>query len=257
MNNRFLTTLLLTASSVMFVTGCSNDSPFETPNASGETPENTGTVSQKNFSILADDTQPEIYDENGVATDTELTITVKVGDNSNTLLTDEHTVHFMTEWGLIDNSCKTSNGTCSVKWQTSFAPDPAGISSSNAPADHKVTITAYTLGAEEFSDVNGDGVFDDNDTIPLPGTANLFIDRPEPFVDADRNGVFNTGDTIIDVIDGNELGSNGVNDPTGDGFLNSPTCRHSSLCNNNTPLIYVWDDIQINMDGPPDTTTTP
>ena len=244
MNNRFIKIMALVASSVISVSGCGDTSSFETPNTS-DIPTNAGIVSQKNFSLLAEDTQPSIYDENGLATDTSLSMTVKVGDKDNQLLTDAHTVYFATEWGLIDASCTTENGTCSVTWQTSFGPN-------TVPADHLVTIVAYTLGEETFSDTNGNGVFDDADG-PFPGSADLFTDREEPIVDADRDGVFNSGDTIIDVIDGNVLGTNSAHD-NGDGFLNSPSCTHSSLCSTTTSTIYIWDDIQIDMDGPPPAT---
>lgn len=246
MNNRFIKIMPLLACSVTFVSGCGDTSSFETPNTSTSAVSPVaGTVSQNNFSLLAEDTQPAIYDENDVATDTALTMTVKVGDRNNQLLTDAHTVYFATEWGLIDRSCTTENGTCTVTWQTSFGPD-------TVPTDHLVTITAYTLGEEHFSDSNGNGVFDDDDQ-PFPdGSGDLFTDREEPFVDADRGSIsiFNSGDTIIDVISGLIFGADGEhNDP--DGFLNSPSCRHSSLCSTTTSTIYIWDDIQINMDGPP------
>ena len=246
MNTRFLKLCTLIASSTLFATGCGDNSSFETPNTSGAS-KNSGVVSQKNISLLAEDPQPEIFDDTGAATDTTLVMTVKIGDRNNQLLTDEHTVYFATEWGLIEPSCVTKNGTCNVNWQTSFGP-------STVPSDHQVTITAYTLGEEQFSDTNSNGELDDNDG-PLPGSADLFIDRVEPFVDADRtDGPFNSLDTLIDVMNGNELGANGEHDE-GDGFLNSENCTHSSMCST-TQLIYIWDDININMDGPPDTTTT-
>lgn len=162
---------------------------------------------------------------------------MKIGDKDNQLLTDSHTIFFATEWGLIEKSCTTENGKCTVTWQTSFGPG-------TVPGDHQVTITAYTLGEETFTDSNGNGSFDDSDTV--------WEDRAEPFVDADRNGVFDASvDTMIDVISGVALGQNGVNDPTGDGYMNSPSCTHSSLCSTAATVIYIWDDININMDGPP------
>jgi hypothetical protein len=243
MNIRFLTTLALTASSVMFVAGCSEDSPFEAPNTNADTPENTGIVSQKNMSIVASDPQPAIYDATtDVFTETEVEITVKVGDLNNQLLTDEHTIFFATEWGLITPSCVTAEGKCSVTWQTSLF--------SNIPGDLLNTITAWTLGEETFTDDNGNGVFDDND---LNAT---FEDKEEPFVDANRDGAFNSGDTLIDVVNGNDTtGVNGEHD-FGDGFLNSPNCTHSSLCSTVLTTSYIWVDIQLDMSGPPDTTTT-
>ncbi len=244
MNNRLIHSFLFITCNIFLLTGCgeSNDS-FTTSSITNSS--KSGTVSQKNLSLLAEDVQPEIYDENGQATDTTLVMTVKVGDSDNQLLTDPHTIFFATEWGLIEPSCVTENGTCTVNWQTSFGPG-------TVPADHLVTITAYTIGEEDYSDTNGNGVFDDNDQ-PFPASGNFFTDRPEPFVDADRSGfasIFNSGDTIIDVIDGNVLGENGAHD-NGDGFLNSPNCEHSSLCSTVSPTTYIWDDLVINMDGPP------
>ena len=238
MNNRFITTLALTASSLMFVAGCSDDSPFETPNT--ELAVNPGIVSQKNMSIVASDPQPAIYDAtNNVFTETEVEITVKIGDLDNQLLTDEHTIFFATEWGLISPSCVTEDGRCSVTWQTSLF--------SNIPTDLLNTITAWTSGEETFTDTNGNGLFDDNDTT--------FEDKEEPFVDANGDSVFNSGDTLIDVFNGNDTtGVNGVHD-IGDGFLNSPNCTHSSLCSTVAPTSFIWVDIELDMAGPPATTT--
>jgi hypothetical protein len=246
MNNRFLTIAPLLASSTLFLPGCSEDnSSFETPNLS-DAPTNSGIVSQKNFSILAEDTQPTVFDPaTGTATDTSLVITVKVGDRDNQLLTDSHTVFFATEWGLIEPSCVTENGTCTVTWQTSFGVNNGAPT---APADLLNTITAWTLGEENFSDTNGDGIFNDPESV--------FDDREEPYVDADTtDGAFNAGagDRIIDVPNGNDVtGANGVHD-TGDTFLNSPSCQHTSLCSTVMNTTYIWVDIVLKMDGPPTT----
>lgn len=239
MNNRIILLTLL-AGSMLLISGCSEDnSSFETPNSSITT--NAGIVSQKNLSILAEDVNPPIFDPaTGGATDTSLTITVKIGDLNNVLLTDEHTIYFATEWGLIQPSCVTSDGACTVTWQTSFGPG----GTSSAPADRLNTITAWTLGEESFIDSNSNGVFDDEDTT--------FTDRDEPFIDSVNDGVFDAsnGDRIIDVINGNDLtGINGVHD-IGDTFLNSPHCTHSSLCSTVLPISYIWTDIQINMLAP-------
>ena len=145
---------------------------------------------------------------------------------------------FATEWGLIEPSCVTENGTCSVTWQTS--------SGDTAPADHKNTIMAYSVGEESFTDVNGDAIFDDNDNA-TPS----FNDIEEPFVDSNRNSIYDSGEPIIDVINGNDVtGVNGVHD-FGDTFFNGNGCTHTSLCSINHKTIFVWDDVQISMDGPP------
>ena len=73
MNNRFINIISLLASSAIFVSGCGDTSSFETQNLS-EVATNAGTVSQKNFSLLAESTQPKIYDATtGIPTDTSLT----------------------------------------------------------------------------------------------------------------------------------------------------------------------------------------
>jgi len=236
MNNRFLNVVSIIACSAIFVTGCGDTSDLETPNL--DTPANPGIVSQKNLSIGADDPQPKVYDPaTGVFSETSLTITVKVGDLRNQLLTDSHTVYFATEWGLIEPSCVTVNGECSVTWQTSAF--------NNIPGDLLNTIVAYTLGEESFDDTNGNGVFDDDDF------GSIFEDREEPFVDADYNGVFDSGDTLIDVVNGNDLtGVNGAHD-IGDTYLNSPNCTHSSLCSTVLKKSYIWVDLQLYMSGPP------
>lgn len=242
MNNRFLNIFTIIASSSLFLAGCSEDnSSFETPNTS-DIETNPGIVSQKNMSIGADNPNPAVYIFDAVEmtetfTETSVQISVKVGDINNQLLTDSHTIFFATEWGLIAPSCVTEKGECSVTWQTS--------SFANIPGDLLTTIIAWTIGEESFDDTNGNKIFDDSDSI--------FEDREEPYVDANWDGVFNAGDTLIDVINGNDSsGINGVHD-IGDTFLNSPNCTHSSLCSTVQPTTSIWVEFQLNMDA----STTP
>ena len=240
MNNRFIKTITLLASSAIFISGCDDTSSFETPNTNTDTTLNSGVISQKNFTILSSDLTPSIFADPALDTFTftELDITVRIGDRNNQVLTDAHTVYFKTEWGLIQPSCVTENGTCSVTWQTS--------SGDTAPNDHKNTIMAYSIGEESFTDVNGDAIFDDNDNA-TPS----FSDIEEPFVDSNRNRMYDAGEPITDVVNGNDAtGENGEHD-FGDTFFNGNGCTHTSLCSENFKTISVWDDVQINMDGPP------
>jgi len=238
MNNHLIKIFAAITSCSLFIAGCSGGTDsFETPGSSANV-KNSGTVSQKNLSILAADVQPEVYDpDTKIPTDTTVVITVKIGDRSNVLLTDAHTVFFRTEWGLIDNSCETSDGICTVNWQTSFGPG-------TEPGDHLVTIVAYTLGEEGFNDTNSNGEFDAQET---------YSDREEPFIDVIKAvGVpfDSNNDIIIDVMSGNELGANGIHD-FGDGFYNGTNCTHSSECSTIRETIFIWADIELDMDGPP------
>ncbi len=246
MNNRFLTLIPLIAGSAFILPGCGDNSSFEAPNTTAtDTPQNLGTVAQKNLSIGADDAQPKVFDvDKNVFTEQTVQITVKVGDINNQLLTGSHTIFFATEWGLINPSCVTENGKCTVTWQTS--------SFGNVPNFLLSTVTAWTLGEENFTDSNGNGTFDDTDTT--------FEDREEPYIDAVlTDGGFNaaTGDKVINVVNGNDTsGTNGVHD-IGDGLLNSPNCTHSSLCSTIQPTSYIWVDMELDLAGPPPATTVP
>jgi len=219
---------------ILGLASCSGDDLTGSENINAGTNDdfitNPGIVSQDNFIVLASDLEPAIFADPGSSTHTftEVSITVKLGDKRNQRLTDTHTIHFMTEWGLITPSCNTNdNGECTVVWNTS--------SSEQAPADHKNTILAYTIGEESFDDTNGNFIFDNNDTT--------FRDMEEPFVDSNWDGVHN-GEPIADVVN-----ANGVHD-LGDMLLNSTSCTHASLCNTTRTTIYVWNDDELNMDGP-------
>ena len=223
----------------LILSGCSDDnSAFETPRAVTDTPTNSGLVSQRNFSVASSDPFPPVLDLTaGTFTAQSVDITVKVGDLNNQLLTDEHTVFFKTQWGLIEPSCVTVEGECSVTWQTS--------NSANIPASRTTVIVAWTPGEESFTDTNGNGKFDDADTA--------FDDLEEPFLDINLDGVFDGagGDKLIDVVNGNDLtGINGVHD-IGDTFLNSTNCTHASLCSAVRPTTYVWDSTFLVLTGPP------
>jgi len=242
MNNCFIKIFTVIVSSALFMTGCDSDnSSFETPNADG-TPKNEGTVSQKNFSILASDTQPTVIDPaTNIFTKTDVTMTVFIADRRNQALTNKQTVFFRTEYGTIDPSCVTENGSCSVTWSAIKRPIAGGPGD-----DMRVTIVAYTTGEESFTDANGNAVFDDADTFSTSD------DLEEPYVDVDGSNGFTTGDDIIDVINGNDLtGANGLHD-IADGFFNGPGCTHSSLCS--TVVITngtIWDANTLKIDGPP------
>jgi hypothetical protein len=226
MNIRFLTIAALLASSSLFMAGCSDDnSSYETPDTTGVV-SNSGIISQTNFSLLTADVMPAVIDAStGIFTKTDVELTAYIGDRKNQTLTDKHTINFVAEYGLIEPSCVTEEGKCSVTWSAIKRPDVGGPGS-----DGLVTITAYTTGEEGFTDTNGNGVFDDNDTG--------FDDLEEPYVDANEDDVFSTGDVIIDVVSTNDpTGANGVHD-IADGFFNGTGCTHTSLCGRTSVAIF-------------------
>lgn len=252
MNKYKRTLVAMIGASSVILAGCSEDGfeAFESTGANSVT-SNPGTISQKHFSLLADEPAPTVIDPaDGSFTKTDVVLTINIGDRENRTITDPHTVTFVSEYGLINPaSCDTgTDGTCSVTWTAISRPDPDGPGS-----DLNVTITAYATGEEEFTDTNGNGVFDDDDIG--------FEDLEEPYVDADDvdandiddpeydgDDAFTLGDIIIDVVSTNDpTGTNGVHD-LADGFFNGTGCTHSTLCAVR-PSITVWDDIILRIDG--------
>jgi hypothetical protein len=197
-------------------------------------------ISQKNFSILASDWAPEVIKDDGSFEKTDVTLTVYAGDRDNQTVTGGHVVNFESEYGLINPPfCTTDeNGTCDVTWSAITPPDPAPAPGS----DYRVTITAYTIGEESFTDTNGNSLYDDGDVA--------FEDIEEPYLDVNYDGTFTAGDKIIDVVSTNDPSGVNLAHDIGDSFFNGGGCTHSSLCGVRTSVM-IWDDIQLYIDGPP------
>lgn len=241
MNNRFIKTIALVASSAIFVSGCGDTSSFETPNTSA-TPTNTGVIAFKNFSLLAEETQPVVIDrETDIFTKTDVVMTAFIADRHNSTLTDAHTIYFRTEYGTLNpSSCVTKDGSCSVTWTAIKRPEP------NGPGDDmQVTIVAYTIGEESFPDANGNSIYDDAD-------GNQFDDLEEPYIDADESNSFTTGDIIIDVVNAfDATGANEMHDVS-DSYFNGAGCAHTLLCS--TTVITngtIWDSNTLTINGSP------
>lgn len=236
MNHRFFNILTLVASCALFATACGEDtSSFETPNTSN-TPTNDNTISQKNFTLLCSPCDPTYFD---LATNSYTAVTseisVQIGDNDNRVITGARTIFFRTEWGLIDPSCTTEDGGCSVTWR-SGSPD-------DMPADFRNNIIAYSPnGQETFLDLDGNGLFNDGDT---------FEDLEEPYLDINESGVFELGDLIIDTINGIDLTGADTSHNIGDGLYNGPNCAHTSLCSTTLASITVWEDGTLWLIGTP------
>ena len=229
--------------SAVLMAGCSEDGneAFQDVTTANVTT-NPGVISQKHFSVTASDLFPAVIDTaTNTYTETEVTISVRIGDRDNLSITNPQTVEFRTEFGLINpRTCETDEtGVCSVTWLADDFPSPGGPGS-----DYFVTITAFATGEEEFTDTNGNSLYDDGDAT--------FEDLEEPFVDANGNDIFDAGDTIIDVVNTNDPTGQNLQHDIGDGFFNGGGCTHSSLCADRAS-VAVWDDVILKIDGPPTT----
>ncbi|MDH5388129.1 MAG: hypothetical protein OEY06_06750 [Gammaproteobacteria bacterium] len=234
--NYKLMAFIMTASILNF--GCAGDDVLS---ASGSN-QNSGVVSQKNFNISASDIAPEVFNGSSF-TYAEVTITASIGDRYNQTLTDSHTIYFATEYGLIDPSCITINGTCEVTWKTSGTTGfPANDIAGPAVGSPGNTIIAYTFGEESFTDLNGNGFYDDPD--------GGFIDLQEPYIDVGNNGFYDIlTDIVIDTVNGNDLSGNNAQHDYNDSFFNGPGCLHSVNCSLTVASAMVWDTTLLKLDG--------
>jgi hypothetical protein len=154
----------------------------------------TGIPTQGNFAMASAKLTANNADDTQNVTDV---ITVQLSDRFNNPAPDGTAVAFTANIGQIPGACLTVGGGCSVTWSSSGD----GIYNLEPHIAGHVEILAYTVGEESFTDVNGDGVFDDTDSFTTyPGTG---------AGDAFDEGLGNPGqDDIGEVyLDGNEIGS--------------------------------------------------
>lgn len=174
----------------------------------------TGIADQNSFSLSRSE-----FNVHGLNVDgTEVDVNVRLADHFNNPVPDGTAVSFITEGGVIEPSCTTENGACSVKWRSSnprpFAdfvvedgetkffyensivdkcdsglPCPLGIKNNDntafdLPLGGRATVLAYAVGEETFSDLNGNGYFDQTDFF------DVLFDKPEAFIDNNEDGTF-------------------------------------------------------------------
>ena len=161
----------------------------------------TGLPDQDSFSlVLEGGINVEGYDKDGE----ENIVTARLSDRANNPVPDGTAVVFQTEGGSIGSQCKTVAGKCSVTWTSS---DPR-------PSNGRVTILATAVGEDSFIDLNGNGIFDDTDTL---------VDIAEPFRDDNENGIFDSSNEPFYDFNTN-LGRD-----TSDGQFNG-ACNSGLLC---------------------------
>ena len=177
---------------------------------------NTGLPEQRSLTLSTDIRNPEAANISGV----EAQITARLADNFNNPVPDGTTVNFTTEGGVIQPSCTTTNGACSVTWTSSEPRVP----------DHRITILATALGHETFFDTNGNNTFDENDGTAIVNAAvasgfgrqvaqaSGFVDMSEAWRDDDEDNRYDTGEVFLDFNNDNSFSSQ-------DGLFNGPQCQ--------------------------------
>jgi hypothetical protein len=138
----------------------------------------TGLPAQASFSLAASTHNIEGLKYNDITT----TLYIIASDRLGNSVPDGTAINFITEGGNISGglyaSCTTSNGRCSVTL----------ASAQNKPADGRVTVLAYALGEESFTDANGNNHFDSGDTCS---------DLGDIYIDANESASWNAGENFI------------------------------------------------------------
>lgn len=239
----------------------------------------TGIPDDDSMDIVATVLNPEGWNISG----TDVSISARLADRFNNPVPDGTAITFTTEGGSIDSFCTTTDGSCVVTW-TSQDPRPCGetlgaaqvqvdttagpnvcvltpAGSTNPidpqtgsaplgqPYGGRATILATAVGEESFTDVNGNGVFDEGD---------LYNDLPEAWLDSNEDNIRDANEPYLD------FNSTGIYN-SADGEFNGILCSRpfSNDCST-AQTLHIRDSLVLVMSGStgfmvlsPSTITTP
>lgn len=144
----------------------------------------TGIPAQESFSLGISTFNIEGGNVDGVTTQ----VTVRMADHFKNPVPDGTAVTFTAEGGSIVGSCVTTSGVCTVPF----------TSQALRPDNRRVTVLAYAVGEEGFTDLNGNGWFDLSPTSELIDSNGRSTDIGEAFVDFNENGIRDANEPFID-----------------------------------------------------------
>ena len=173
----------------------------------------TGLPDQNSLSLTVDKINAGGGDIDGVTAN----VTVRMADKFNNPVPDGTVAFFTTEYGVIEDSCETEGGACSVVW-SSQAPRFPLIYNNFGGDDYISTLDGRTCSSTSPS---GTGVPCDTDgsvagsdavglgrTLGLRSTIMVSAIGEESFVDANGNGLYDAGEDFQDMgeafLDNNE-----------------------------------------------------
>ena len=263
-----------TVATTIRVTGTINGSDPVVASQSNELVVTTGIPDQDSFSLSASNYNPEGWNSEG----TKVAITAKLSDAFNNRVPDGTSVTFRTEGGDIVDSCVTSDGDCTVEWQ-SKNPRPTGNTVQplaldgqgrqywdvrkeyylGQPMGGRTTVTAFAIGEESFADTNGNGRFDPAELTAFLGknTAGEDFDLNEPIEDFNEDGLFNPsegagegGGNLEELIDFDADGAFDTKDSLYNGFLCAePAHAGCAAYTNKSTSTYIRQNLVLVMSG--------
>lgn len=198
----------------------------------------TGIPAQSGFSVSASVHNIEGWNYDG----TPSTITARLADHFSNPAPDGTAVSFVAEGGAIGPSCTTLGGTCSVTM----------TSQNLRPTNGRVTVLAYAIGEEAFTDsIVGNGRADPGEAVDSNGISS---DLGEAYVDYDENGSKGVGDPYVDYDGGgtytgpdgqfNGVSCNKEAYPLGGAFCSSNQSLHVGNFGTNSPTVIVFSSSQ-------------
>ena len=194
----------------------------------------TGIPAQSGFSVSASVHNMEGWSVDGTAS----TITARLTDHFSNPVPDGTAVSFVAEGGAIVPSCNTAGGVCSVTM----------TSQNTRPTNGRVTVLAYAIGEEAFTDsIIGNGLADLGEAFDANGRS---TDLGEAYLDSNENGVKDATESYVDfngdgaytVPDGkyNGVSCDKALYPLGGVFCSSQQTLHVGNFGTNPPTVIVF-----------------
>ena len=184
----------------------------------------TGLPDNDSFSLSVERLNPlDAFDTDG----REVEVTILAADHFNNPVPDGTAIAFETEGGSIEPSCTTMDGGCTVTW-TSQDPRPVRDTQKSNPNDRfgRARILATAVGEEAFTDVNGNGRFDVDETQGIASN-DPFNDLVEAFRDDNEDGSRTTNgqkpNGTVFIEEFKDFNRNGAF-TAADGFYNGTLC---------------------------------
>jgi hypothetical protein len=152
----------------------------------------TGSADQNSFNLVVDTINPRAWDVDGAT----ISFSASAADTFQNPVPDGTIINFFAESGIIQPSCETAGGACSVTW-TSGNPRSGFDLSGNLKTDAVgfpgydaswqggragvATVIAYTNGDAGFADGNGNGLLD---------IGEAYVTMAEAYLDANESNGF-------------------------------------------------------------------
>lgn len=192
----------------------------------------TGIPDQDSFSLAASTINTEGWFIDGLTS----TLTARLSDHFNNPAPDGTTINFTTEGGSVFGTCSTVNGACTTTFTTQQP----------RPSNGRVTVLAYAVGEESFTDLDGDGLADlaPNEMLDANGNS---TDMPEAFVDYNEDGIRQSVSPNEPFIDFNSDGTFNAADGKFNGVLCNETAGSSAGTCSTSKSIHVRRSIVLTL----------